>query len=410
MLLERQSELATLEAAVPAAAAGAGCVVLLYGEAGIGKTSVLRAFLASVDGRARVLAGACDDLLTPRTFGPLRDAVRSAPGPLAQALADGDRDAVLGAVLEELSDRRRPTVLIVEDAHWADEATLDVLRFIGRRIAELPLVLIVTYRHDEIGRDHPLQRVLGALAGAQVRRLPVSRLSRAAVARLAGGTNATSAALYRLTEGNPFFVSEVLAAPNHSVPATVVDAVLARVRRLDPATQRVLEQFAVVPTRVELPLARALVTELADLAEAEQLGVLEVRANAVAFRHELARRAVEDSLPGSLRMQLNERVLAVLLAQQDPDLTRVVHHAVQAGDDQAVVAHAPEAARRARAAGAQGQGSALLEQALRRRDLMEPEDRAETAEALAWALYHTDRRVTRSALRRRRSVARRPRR
>src|SRR5689334_361542 len=301
-LLERDAELAVLENAVEAAVAGAGSVVLLSGEAGIGKTSLLRAFVRAAPPAVRVLAGACDDLLTPRTFGPLHDAVRPLGGPLAEALRSADRDRVLSESLALLAGP--PTVLVVEDAHWADDATLDVLRFVGRRIADLPAVLVISYRDDEIDRNHPLQRVLGALGGEHTHRLRPARLSRSAVALLAGGTATTSAPLFTLTAGNPFFVTEALAAPRDAVPATVVDAVLARVRRLDGPTQAALEQLAVVPSRVELAQARALLGDLSLLAEAETAGVVEVRPGSVCFRHELARRAVEHSLPVSIRMHL----------------------------------------------------------------------------------------------------------
>jgi DNA-binding CsgD family transcriptional regulator/tetratricopeptide (TPR) repeat protein len=390
-LLERDAELAVLSSALARAGSG-GSVVLLGGEAGIGKTSVVRAFARAAGGPARVLVGACDDLIAPRALGPLQDVARLAGGPLAVALADGDRDAVLTAVLGELSDPALPTVLVVEDVHWADDATLDVLRFVGRRIPDLPAVLVLTYRDDEIGRDHPLQRVLGALGGDGVHRLHLDGLSPAAVARLAGGTAATSAALFRLTAGNPFFVTEALAAPAAQVPATVVDAVLARVRRLDPLTQAALDQLAVVPSRVELPLARALLGELTMLASAERFGVLEVRADSIGFRHELARRAVQGSLAATVRMQLNARVLVALLDRPGADLARIVHHAVQAGDDAAVAAYAPRAARQACAAGAQSQGAALYEHALRRRHLLAPVDQAAITEGQAWALFHCNRR------------------
>ena len=182
MLLERDGELEVLEGALDRAARAAGSVELVSGEAGIGKTSLVRAFLRAAAHRATVLQGACDDLLTPRTLGPVRDAARTRGGPLAPALADGDRDAVLAAVLTELGGSR-PTVLVLEDVHWADDATLDVLRYVGRRVDELAAVIVVTFRDGEVGRS--LQRLLG---GPSVRRLALARLSRPAVARLAGGT------------------------------------------------------------------------------------------------------------------------------------------------------------------------------------------------------------------------------
>src|SRR5689334_9318484 len=126
-LLERDRELAVLDEALRDAQAGRGSIVLVHGEAGIGKTSLVRAFARRTVGRARLLSGACDDLVTPRTLGPLRDAVRGS-GPLAAALASGDRDAVLSALLTDLDGGGRPTVLVLEDVHWADDATLDVLR------------------------------------------------------------------------------------------------------------------------------------------------------------------------------------------------------------------------------------------------------------------------------------------
>jgi len=198
--------------------------------------------------------------------------------------------------------------------------------------------------------------------------------------------------MYALTGGNPFFVTEALAAGSDGVPATVVDAVLARVRALERPVQAALEQLAVVPSRVELPLARALLGDVTVLADAEQIGVLEVRPDAVAFRHELARRAVEGNLPRSVQIELNARVLAALRDRDGVDLARIVHHAVAAGDDVAVVAHAPEAARRACAAGAQDQGAMLYRAALARRELLAPADEATLAEEDAWAEFHANHR------------------
>jgi DNA-binding CsgD family transcriptional regulator/tetratricopeptide (TPR) repeat protein len=391
-LLERAGELTALEVAFAAAAAGSGSVVLLSGEAGIGKTSVVREFARRVTGRGRLLLGACEDLLAPRTFGPLRDiAMTTRSGRLAGALESADPEAVLAAVEAELADHPGPSVLVVEDAHWADEATVDVLRYLSRRIERLFAVLVITYRVGEIGRVHPLYRVTGSLSGPGVLRLALGPLSREAVTRWAGGTNATSARLYALTGGNPFFLSEVLATPDGAVPGTVVDAVLSRVRRLALPVTRALEQLAVVPAGIELTLARRLLADLTVLAEAERVGLVEVRPTAVGFRHELARRAVEGALPVTERMRLHQTVLDALLADGRADLARVVHHAVGAGDDAAVAAHAPEAARRACRAGAQGQGAALFEQARQRSELLASAERVAVHAELGWALYNLGR-------------------
>ena len=138
-LLEREAEMDALVAAAADAAAGCGSVVLVTGEAGSGKTSVARAFLDTVRRDLRVLSGACDDLVAPRTLGPLRDAVVGTGGPLERAFAaDRSGDAVFAAVTEELAGPE-PTVLVVEDVHWADDTTLDVLRFVARRLNGLRL-------------------------------------------------------------------------------------------------------------------------------------------------------------------------------------------------------------------------------------------------------------------------------
>ena len=385
-LFERAAELAALHGALDAAAGGDGSVVLISGEAGIGKTSLVRAFLHEVGRSGRTLLGACDDLLSPRALGPLRDAAAGSTS-LTRAVALDDPNAVLEAVVDELADPAGPTVLVVEDAHWADEASIDVLGYVGRRIAALPALLVVTYRDGEVGRDHPLLRVLGRLSGPAVHRLPLEPLSRAAVSRWAGGTAVTTAPLYRLTGGNPFFLSEVLAVPDAAVPATVVDAVLARVQRLPPATVTALQQLSVVPSGTPLPLARALIGDLTLLADAERVGLIEVGPTTVGFRHELARRAVEDDMPGTERMRLHQAVLDGLLADDTSDLARVVHHAVGSGDDAAVARHAPEAARRACRAGAQLQGAELYEQALARAELLSAAEHAQVLEAYAFALF-----------------------
>ena len=356
-LLERQAELDALGTAVERAGTGRGSAILVLGEAGIGKTSLVHAFLAAAAGRARVLAGACEDLLTPRALGPLRDAARSAAdGPLAAALSPrADPDLVFAAASEELASPPSPpspAILVIEDAHWADGATLDVLRFLGPRVQNLPAVLLVTYRDDALARDHPLRGVLGVLGSTVATRLRLTRLTSDAVCDMAASTDVDPGELFRLTGGNPFYVTEVLANPGAVVPATVVDAVLARVGTLSPSAQGALDRLAVIPSGAGVGLLRVLVGDLAPVAEAERAGVVEVRGDVVAFRHELARRAVAASLPASVRLELNADVLRALLTRPDSDPFRVLHHAVEAGDDDAVVTHGEAAAREATRAGA----------------------------------------------------------
>ena len=360
-MLERDAELSVLADAVQAAAAGRGSVVLVFGEAGIGKSSLVEAVRARLPAEGRMFVGYCDDLATPRTLGPFRDLVGSVGAELSGAVTDGhDRDRLLSALRAELDWHEHPAVLVIEDVHWADEATLDALRYLIRRIGSLPAVLVLTYRDDELSREHALTGLLGQAARSEdVRRLPLRRLSADAVGKLSAGSVVDPAGLFALTAGNPFFVTELLAsarllteanAAGDPVPPSITDAVLARVRRLDRAVQEVLEQLAVVPAALD----RWLVDELAGgmvpdvvaaLSDAERSGLLTVSVRGVAFRHELTRRAIAGSVPAARLIALNKRVLTALAGRAGTDMAQLVHHAAQAGDVDAIVDYGPVAAR-----------------------------------------------------------------
>jgi predicted ATPase len=216
-LLERAALLDELSGALADTAEG-GRVVLVAGEAGIGKSTLVKRFTERQAAQARFLLGACDPLLTPRALGPLHDIARQTGGRLAELLASGSpREAVFAALLDQLTRPPRQ-VVVVEDTHWADEATLDLLVFLGRRLERTPAMLIVTYRDDEVGADHPLRGVLGALPQGVVRRVRPQPLSEAAVAELARRAGRPAAGLRELTGGNPLLVTEMLAAGDTGVP------------------------------------------------------------------------------------------------------------------------------------------------------------------------------------------------
>ena len=362
-MLERDAELAALAHAAREAADRHGSVVLVKGEAGIGKSSLVEALRSHLPAEGRMLVGYCDDLATPRTLGPFRDLVGSVGTELSRAVTDGsERDRVLTALRTELTWPDHPTVLVIEDIHWADDATLDALRYLIRRIADLPAVLVLTYRDDELNREHPLHGLLGqASRSDHVRHLPLRRLSQQAVRQLSAGSSVDAHDLFALTSGNPFFVHELLAsAQGERVPPTIADAVLARVRSLDPSMQDVLEQLAVVPSALDRWLVDVLVPgsgqggegTVAALAAAEERGLLSVSTRKIAFRHELTRRAIADAVPAARLMALNQRVLDALIDHDGSDVSRIVHHAAQAGDQDAIIRYGPAAARDAARAGA----------------------------------------------------------
>ena len=159
------------------------------------------------------------------------------------------RDAIFSAALDEL-EREKPLV-VFEDMHWADEATLDLLKYLGRRIHRTHAMLAVTYRDDEVGPRHPLRYVIGDLPRASTRRMVLAPLSESAVAQLAARAERPSMGCIGITGGNPLFVTEVLAAAVDTVPATVRDAALARAARLSPAAREIAELVCVVPGKTE---------------------------------------------------------------------------------------------------------------------------------------------------------------
>jgi len=149
-LLERDAALAALVEARDSAARGDGRVAFVTGEPGIGKTSLVTRFVDGLDGGGRVLVGTCDDLTIPRPLGPLRDLAPRVSAPLAAALTGGAAaHDVQALLLEELARPPRPTVLVLEDVHWADDATFDSITVLGRRIASLPALLVLTFRAGE---------------------------------------------------------------------------------------------------------------------------------------------------------------------------------------------------------------------------------------------------------------------
>ena len=385
-LLERESELAQLRGAASAATAGRGSILLIHGEAGIGKSSLIAALRSRPPEGSRVLVGSCDALATPRTLGPLRD-LSPAVGPrLAAALRGGDREELFAALIDDLSSWPG-TVLVVEDMHWSDEATLDALRYLARRIDDIPAVLVMTYRDDELGQGHPLTLLLGDIR-TNVRHLPVARLSPAAVALLATERGLDPERLFALTRGNPYFVTELVGSADAvNVPRTVVDAVMARMNRLDDVTREQVEQLAVIPSAVSsAELARLVPGGARVLRSAEERGLLTVRPDGIQFRHELTRRAIIDSLSASRRIELNARVLDVL-RETDADAGRIVSHAIEAGDVDVIIQWAPLAAADAAESGAHRQAAAHLRAALEHAERYDPVERAELMQRYAIEVY-----------------------
>jgi ATP/maltotriose-dependent transcriptional regulator MalT len=394
-LLERTSFLAVLdEYLADAAERGFGRLVLVGGEAGVGKTVLARSFCGRHRASARILWGGCEALFTPRPLGPFADVAEETGGELAALVERGGRPyAVVGELLRELRELG-PAIVVLEDLHWADEATLDAVTLLGRRVEAVPALVLATFRDDELGPAYPLRLVLGELSSAAaVRRLQLPPLSQAAVAELAEPYDVDSERLFRQTGGNPFFVTEVLAAGRAEIPPTVRDAVLARAGRLGESARSLLEAVAIVPPQAELWLLERLAgDDLPFLEACLESGMLRHDQRLVGFRHELARLAVEESILPHRSVELHRAAVRALASPPGgvPDFARLAHHAAAAGDADAVLEYAPQAGGRAALLASPREAAAQYALAVRFAGAAPPERRAELLERASYQHYLTE--------------------
>ena len=367
MLLERETQLAALASYAGEARKAQGRLVLVAGEAGVGKSALVEQLQRNLPG-ASWYWGACDGLFTPRPLGPLFDIAAKLGGELLELCrADAPREALFGALLSQVSEPDVLHVVVVEDIHWADEATIDLLRFLGRRIRDATVLLVATYRDDGLAAGDPLLVALGDLATQRsVRRVSLPPLSAGAVQVMAGGSEREAAALRELTGGNPFYLSQVIAAGMDEVPASARDAVLARTARLDGSARAVLDAAALIGTRLEYSLLES-VTDCPPSAVDELLaaGLLTGDGAGLKFRHEIARLAVQEAVPAHRRGLIHARILDALRRSGGDDDARMAFHAEGAGDGPAVLHYAPAAARRAAELGAHREAAAQYGRALR---------------------------------------------
>ncbi|MEA1902168.1 MAG: LuxR C-terminal-related transcriptional regulator, partial [Actinomycetota bacterium] len=293
---------------------------------------------------------------TPQPFGPLWDIARD-EAHLKKALQESDRQEVLEAVFDLLTGSLSPGLVVIEDTQWSDEATLDAIKYVGRRVGRTKGLLLLTYRDVEVDLDHPLRTVIGNLPPESVTRLELGTLSRSAVSEIIGESGLDPDQVLEVTRGNPFLVTELALAGGDEVPSSVKDSVMARVGSLSPEAREMLKVMSVIPERIAREDVSALTVGSNDqLAECERLGLLEVQGDSVTFRHELIRRAVEASLTISENVAIHRSLLDSLPDDTDP--ARMVHHARGANDVERLIEFAPRAARAAAALGSHREASA----------------------------------------------------
>jgi DNA-binding CsgD family transcriptional regulator/tetratricopeptide (TPR) repeat protein len=398
VLLERDDELRLLDRAWQEARTGAGSIVLLAGESGIGKTSLARLFTAGVDtgpDDGRVLWGVCDPLGVPRPLGPLHDVAHDLGEPAERLLRSGaPPHEIHRALLEVLV--ARPVLLVVDDLQWADEATIDLLRFLLRRIAGTRSLVLATYRADEPDPQPALQALLGDVARTPAAtRMELDPLSVAAVTTLVGERHIDPDRLHRLTRGNSFFVTEVVSQDPGSItdalPVSVRDAVLARTAGLDPAARDLADLLACAPGAVPDTLLPALGVGIGPLRTLDGAGLIARDRRGITYRHDICRLAVAGAIPPGGEIDLHRRMLEALETLPDPDPAVLAHHALAAGDDGRVFRYAARAGRVAAGSGAHTEAARFFTQALERAPREALGARAGLCELLAHELYLTDR-------------------
>jgi DNA-binding CsgD family transcriptional regulator/tetratricopeptide (TPR) repeat protein len=398
VLLERTPALGSVADYLSSATAGNGRLVFIGGEAGVGKTTFVDRVVADAGSAVRIAYGACDGSSTPAPLGPLREMLPALPGDVWPP--DADRAEVFTRLSEVLGRPGTPYLLVVEDAHWADDATLDLLRHLARRVHRLRALVLVTFRTEEAVGSHALRVLFGDVANASgVRRVDLNPLTPEGVRALLDDAlldddqapAADPAELHRVTGGNPFFVTEVIAAGSGVLPRSVREAVLSRAARLSPPAREVLDLVALAGPRAEVAMVEDLVPELAPaLDEVLARGVVLLSGDVLTFRHELARLTVLDEVPAIRRRREHRRILGWLEAH-GVDPSRLAYHADAAGESDAAREHALAAAGRAATLGSHREAVEQYQRALRHSEGIPSEPLAELQGRLARELYITGR-------------------
>ncbi len=391
-VLERELQLGALEEYAADARRGDGRLVLVSGEAGIGKSTLVDAFVDALPD-ARVAWSACGGMFTPSALGPLRDVADQWGGAVQVACTDGvPREARFSALLTAIREHDGLSVLVIEDLHFADEATLDLVGHLSRRLHRLATLVIATYRDDGLAENHALREAVGeASTQRSTRRISLPPLTSAAIEELSAGTGHPADEVHVLTGGNPFFVAEVLRSEGDELPASARDAVLARAERLTPTGREVLDAAALIGERVEFALLER-VTGATDeaLDEPVRAGLLIADGPLLRFRHEIARRAVGVEVSPRRAAALHTGILAALQDLGVSDDARLAHHAAGAFDAESTVRHARRAGDRSAALASRREAVAQYERALRFVPADRPLVRADLLDKLAAQLSALD--------------------
>jgi DNA-binding CsgD family transcriptional regulator/tetratricopeptide (TPR) repeat protein len=394
-LIERDIFLALLQSKFENISEGEGHCVFVSGEAGIGKTSLVKTFCKELKKTSNIYLGTCDALFTPRPLAPLYDILLQIGKGLPENSGDiADRTAFFTRVFHELSNKKEPGLIIFEDIHWADEATLDFIKFLGRRITQLRYLFILTYRDNEIHSRHPLRNVLGQLNPDSFTHIQLLPLSRQAVEKMAEEKGYNGKEVYSISGGNPFYVNEILASYSDGIPDNIKDSILSVYNRQDEKTKHTWEILSVLPTGFEIRYLEKM-EPLYAVAIEQSLGskIIILKDGLLFFKHELYRRTIEMSLSPLVRVALNKKILDMFREnfEQNGETERIIHHAKNANEYGFVVHYAPIAARQAAAVGAHIEASKLYLSAIEYYQGNDEDTLIQFYESYAYECYLTNR-------------------
>ncbi len=390
-LIERDEFLASLQQHFVNVENGEGRCILLSGEAGIGKTALVKAFCKQQHDNSNIFQGACDNLFTPRPLAPLYDIlwqVNKERWPVSSAIES--RAALFANIFQELSAKKGKLLIVFEDVHWADEGTLDFIRFFAKRIYQLPCLFILTYRDNEIHSNHPLRNVLGQLPPDSFTKMPLVPLSKQAVVEMAIHKGLNGEDVYSISQGNPFYVNEILASYSPGIPDNIKDSILSVYEQQKEGTKNAWQIWSVMPEGLEVDRVAKLKSALGKAIDhCFAISVILVQNGKVVFKHELYRRTIEESLTLFKRMELNKMILELFLDsfEEKGEVERILNYAKNANERNLVVKYAPLAASKAALIGAHKEASKLFLTAIEYFEGDDTNQLAELYEAYAYECY-----------------------
>ena len=393
-LIERDGFLRSLETTFERVTNGEGHCVLLSGEAGIGKTSLIKTFYKEKKSNCKIYQGTCDALFTPRPLAPIYDIIWQIQKDTKEnELYNVDRALLFNQLFHGLEQQKKSVIIIIEDIHWADEATLDFIKFFARRIGRIHCLFILSYRDNEILDYHPLRNVLGQLPSDSLTRLQLQPLSRQAVEKMAEERGYKGEDVFSISGGNPFYVTEILASYSPGVPENIKDAILSVYHKQENGTKNAWEMCSVIPEGLEINrFAKIKSTWDVEMDHCFALQIIVVKKDRVVFKHELYRRTIEGSLSPFKRIALNKKMLELFLGsfEAEGEIERIVHYAKNANENKLVVKYAPIAARQAACVGAHIEASKLFLTAIEYSDGNDEDQMVELYESYAYECYLTN--------------------